>query len=37
MMMFAQMAAKYFDNAEIIEYHHNQKKMPHLEPQSKQL
>ncbi len=26
MMMFAQMAAKYFDNAEIIEYHHNQKK-----------
>ena len=26
MMQFAQMAAKYFDNAEIIEYHHNQKK-----------
>ena len=26
MMMFAKMAAKYFDNAEIIEYHHNQKK-----------
>jgi len=26
MMMFAQIAAKYFDNAEIIEYHHNQKK-----------
>ncbi len=26
MMMFAQMAAKYFDNAEIIELHHNQKK-----------
>ena len=26
MMKFAQMAAKYFDNAEIIEYHHNQKK-----------
>lgn len=26
MMMFAQMAAKYFDNAEIIEFHHNQKK-----------
>jgi len=26
MMMFAQTAAKYFDNAEIIEYHHNQKK-----------
>ena len=26
MMMFAQMAAKYFDNAEIIEYHHNKKK-----------
>lgn len=26
MMMFAQMASKYFDNAEIIELHHNQKK-----------
>ena len=26
MMMFSKMAAKYFDNAEIIEYHHNQKK-----------
>lgn len=26
MMMFAQTAAKYFDNAEIIEQHHNQKK-----------
>jgi len=26
LMMFAQMAAKYFDNAEIIEFHHNQKK-----------
>jgi len=26
MMMFAQTAAKYFDNAEILEYHHNQKK-----------
>jgi len=26
MMMFAQTAAKYFNNAEIIEYHHNQKK-----------
>lgn len=26
MMMFSQMAAKYFDNAEIIELHHNQKK-----------
>lgn len=26
MMMFAQIAAKYFDNAEIIEFHHNQKK-----------
>jgi len=26
MMMFVQTAAKYFDNAEIIEYHHNQKK-----------
>ena len=26
MMMFAQTAAKYFDNAEIIEMHHNQKK-----------
>lgn len=26
MMMFAEMAAKYFDNAEIIEFHHNQKK-----------
>lgn len=26
MMKFAQMAAKYFENAEIIEYHHNQKK-----------
>lgn len=26
MMMFAKQAAKYFDNAEIIEYHHNQKK-----------
>lgn len=29
MMMFAQIAAKYFDNAEIIEMHHNQKKMLH--------
>ncbi len=26
MMMFSQMAAKYFNNAEIIELHHNQKK-----------
>ena len=26
MMMFAQMAAKYFDNAEIVELHHNKKK-----------
>ncbi len=26
MMMFARMASKYFDNAEIIELHHNQKK-----------
>lgn len=26
MMMFARMAAKYFDNAEIVELHHNQKK-----------
>ena len=26
MMMFSQMAAKFFDNAEIIEFHHNQKK-----------
>ena len=26
MMKFAQMAGKYFDNAEIIELHHNQKK-----------
>lgn len=26
MMMFAQMASKYFENAEIIELHHNQKK-----------
>ena len=26
MMKFAQMAAKYFENAEIIELHHNQKK-----------
>lgn len=26
MMMFSKQAAKYFDNAEIIEYHHNQKK-----------
>ena len=26
MMMFSKMAAKYFDNAEIIELHHNQKK-----------
>ncbi len=26
MMMFAKLAAKYFDNAEIIEFHHNQKK-----------
>ena len=25
-MKFAQMASKYFDNAEIIELHHNQKK-----------
>ena len=25
MMRFAQQAAKYFDHAEIIEYHHNQK------------
>ena len=25
-MMFAKQAAKYFDNAEIIELHHNQKK-----------
>jgi len=26
MMMFAQTASKYFDNAEILEFHHNQKK-----------
>ena len=26
MMKFAQMASRYFDNAEIIEFHHNQKK-----------
>ena len=26
MMKFAQMASKYFNNAEIIEFHHNQKK-----------
>ena len=26
MMMFARQAAKYFDNAEIVELHHNQKK-----------
>ena len=26
MMKFAQMAAQYFDNAEIIEFHHNKKK-----------
>ena len=26
MMMFAAQAAKYFDNSEIIEFHHNQKK-----------
>jgi len=26
MMMFAKLAGKYFDNAEIIEFHHNQKK-----------
>ena len=26
LMMFAKQAAKYFDNAEIIELHHNQKK-----------
>ena len=26
MMMFSKIAAKYFDNAEIIEFHHNQKK-----------
>ena len=26
MMKFAQIAAQYFDNAEIIEFHHNQKK-----------
>ena len=26
MMMFSKMAAKYFDNAEILELHHNQKK-----------
>ena len=26
MMMFSKMAAKYFNNAEIIEFHHNQKK-----------
>lgn len=26
MMMFAKQASKYFDNAEIIELHHNQKK-----------
>lgn len=26
MMLFAKQAAKYFDNAEIIEFHHNQKK-----------
>lgn len=26
MMKFAQIAAKYFDNAEIVEYHHNYKK-----------
>lgn len=26
MMMFSKLAAKYFDNAEIVEFHHNQKK-----------
>ena len=26
MMLFSKIAAKYFDNAEIIEYHHNKKK-----------
>lgn len=26
MMLFAKQAAKYFDNAEILEFHHNQKK-----------
>ncbi len=26
MMMFSKMASKYFDNAEILEFHHNQKK-----------
>lgn len=26
MMIFSKMAAKYFDNAEILEFHHNQKK-----------
>lgn len=26
MMMYSKLAAKYFDNAEIIEFHHNQKK-----------
>ena len=26
MMMFSKLASKYFDNAEIIELHHNQKK-----------
>ena len=37
MMMFSKMAAKYFNNAEIIELHHNQKKMLHQVLQLKQL
>lgn len=33
MMKFAREASKYFSNAEIIEYHHNQKKTLHQEHQ----
>ena len=33
LMMFAKQAAKYFNNAEIIELHHNQKKMHRQELQ----
>ena len=31
MMKFSQMAAKYFPDVEIIEMHHDQKLMLHLE------
>ena len=37
LMKFAQMASKYFDNAEIIELHHNQKKTLHRERLLRQL